>query len=83
MKTSKPKAEPAVEYAREVGYAVGLLESILQVVQNPDRIDAERCNWGHVGDIRSLNEQLRHLESLLCRTGEFHPSNVGTLPRIV
>jgi hypothetical protein len=81
-KTRKPKTEAAMIYAREVDYAVGMLESILMAVRDVDRVDAERCHYGHVAQILHLNQQLREIEDRLYKKGEYHPSNVAALPPI-
>jgi hypothetical protein len=72
MTTTKArKSEAAIAYANEVGYAVGLLESILMDIQKCHRVDAERCNWSHVDDMKRLNAELREIENRLHGKGEY------------
>jgi len=54
---------------QETRYAVGMLESIIIKIQKD--ADREDVNWGHVGDIKHLSQQLKDLEDRVYKCGEY------------
>ena len=54
---------------QETRYAVGMLESIIIKIQKD--ADREDVNWGHVGDIKHLSQQLKDLEDRVYQCGEY------------
>jgi hypothetical protein len=46
-----------------------MLESIIIKIQQD--ADREDVNWGHVGDIKHLSQQLRDLEDRVYQCGEY------------
>ena len=54
---------------QETRYAIGMLESI--IIKIKQNAEMENPNWGHVGDIKSLAEQLQDLEDRVYQCGEY------------
>jgi hypothetical protein len=55
---------------QETRYAVGMLESIIIKIEQ-DAYSMENVNWGHVGDIKHLSQQLKDLEDRVYQCGEY------------
>lgn len=54
---------------RETIHAIGMLESIIIKIKKTS--ERENPNWGHVGDIKHLAEQLQDLEDRVYQCGEY------------
>lgn len=61
--------EQQQELKQETRHAVGMLESI--IIKIKQNAEIENPNWGHVGDINSLAEQLQDLEDRVYQCGEY------------
>ena len=48
-----------------------LLKQIDHGLEKHDRERTEAINWGHVGDLTYIEEQLQQVKDMLYRTGEF------------
>jgi hypothetical protein len=55
--------------------ALGLAESIAMAIKEQAATGTE--NWGNVGDMAHLCEQLREIEDRLYAKGEYAPENIA------
>jgi hypothetical protein len=77
--------EATNDYRRQCLYVIGFLESITADVRRDYEAAAsgsKQFGWGHVGEMKDIYRTLSDIEDRLYQKGEYHPSNVATLPRI-
>lgn len=51
--------------------AKGLLDSISKHLDTNSKAKGDSIHWGHVGDVRSVHDQLRDIHDRLAETGEY------------
>lgn len=66
----------AAAYVSEFERINGLLAKISDGIINHENASGQK-NWGHVGDLKHLADQLQNLSDQINNEGEYAPENVA------
>lgn len=64
-------ADAEKRYQEYHDQAKGLLDSIGKHLETTSKSRGDNVHWGHVGDVRSVHDQLRDIHDRLAETGEY------------